>query len=195
MKKLVLASAIAAGLALFPTAALAAQPTTTPTTPTSTTTPTPTSTTTPTPTSTTTPTPTSTTTPSAPPATTSTGTATPTTPPDAGQTAIRLSKGKGAPGTKVTIFPDCQGGHYVSSPAMDITYAGFGYLGPGFTYVGVVKDVAPGAYVVALRCHSYDTDSDTFASAKFTVVPKQTTKVPSGAPQTGGTDGPGAVTG
>ncbi|MFJ7210187.1 hypothetical protein [Amycolatopsis sp. NPDC098790] len=61
-------------------------------------------------------------------------------------------------------------------------------VAPSAVATAVVKQVEPGVYPVAFSCGGAE------ITAKFTVLgasaAKQVTKVPAGAPQTGGTDGP-----
>ncbi|MEV4148309.1 hypothetical protein AB0J40_31930 [Amycolatopsis sp. NPDC049691] len=61
-------------------------------------------------------------------------------------------------------------------------------VAPAAVATAVVKQVKPGVYPVSFSCGGAE------ISAKFTVLgasaAKQVTKVPAGAPQTGGTDGP-----
>lgn len=127
-------------------------------------------------------------------ATTSTSTPTSTTAsPVPDPTSISLSAGRGAPGAKVKISVECDGGIYVTSPALSTVKDGFD-INHVMKYDGTVNSVRPGTYDVKLRCHHYTGDFDTFASAKFVVLPppvkaapvKQVAKVPSGAPETGG---------
>ncbi|MEV6648366.1 hypothetical protein [Amycolatopsis sp. NPDC051371] len=98
------------------------------------------------------------------------------------------------PGAKVQIRVGCaaEGTHDLTSPALTI-----GSLrrtgpqndpatAPAAVASAVVKPVKPGVYPLSFFCGGAE------ISTKFTLLgaPKQVTKVPAGAPQTGGTDGP-----
>lgn len=98
------------------------------------------------------------------------------------------------PGTKVEVRLGCvaSGTQDLASPALTI-----GELrrvgpqddpakAPAGVATAVVKQVKPGEYPVSFSCGGAE------ISTKFTVLgdSKQVAKVPSGAPQTGGTDGP-----
>lgn len=72
------------------------------------------------------------------------------------------------PGEKVTV----------RSPAL--------VFGKGDRTTGTIKAVAPGRYAVTLHCGP----ETSTASLEVLVAAKQVVKVPSGAPQTGGPDGP-----
>jgi len=131
-----------------------------------------------------------------------TPTPTPTAPskPAAKPEVFTVTPGHGLPGARVRIAIVCDGGAYLSSKGLDLVKDG---IYPGTkpdTYVlrydGYVRNVRPGNYTVDLRCHK-DGRADIHASVPFVVEAKQATpdkkqvaKVPSGAPQTGGTDGP-----
>ncbi|WP_372672073.1 hypothetical protein [Amycolatopsis kentuckyensis] len=100
------------------------------------------------------------------------------------------------PGAKVEIRLGCapESTQGLTSPALTIsTLRRTGpqtdpATAPAAVATAVVKQVKPGVYPVSFSCGGAE------ISAKFTVLgasaAKQVTKVPAGAPQTGGTDGP-----
>ena len=110
---------------------------------------------------------------------------------------LTVTPGHGVPGAEVRITVGCEGEAYVTSRAVD-AFADADPKGSVRAYTGVVRDVRAGEYPVNLRCHPRDGRPDTFVDVPFVVdrvaakTPgtKQVTKVPAGAPQTGGTDGP-----
>lgn len=107
------------------------------------------------------------------------------------------------PGQKVTVSVGCDTESNLRSTALDIgrTHpAGPQHdpsVAPEQRATAVVKDVKPGRYTV-----SYECGRGTVIKTTFTVLPadkdkepaKQVTKVPAGAPQTGGSDGPADYT-
>ncbi|SDY70891.1 hypothetical protein SAMN05421504_106466 [Amycolatopsis xylanica] len=107
------------------------------------------------------------------------------------------------PGQKVTVSVGCDTELNLGSPALDIGRThpvGPQHdpsIAPEQQASAVVKDVKPGTYTVAYEC-----GRGTVIKTKFTVLPadkakepaKQVTKVPAGAPQTGGSDGPADYT-
>lgn len=111
---------------------------------------------------------------------------------------LTITPRHGVPGTELRITAECDGEAYVTSRAVDAFATGTGPNGSVRAYVGTVRDVRAGEYPVNLRCHPRDGRPDTFVDVAFVVdrvaakAPgaKQVTKVPAGAPQTGGTDGP-----
>jgi len=138
--------------------------------------------------------------PTTAPTSTTTPTTTPTDSPGVPKAFIRVLPGSGHAGDKVTVRIGCEasGISHLSSAALQ-----FGKLHP----VGPQNDpskapisqgtaivkagVKPGTYKVTFSCGSAD------LGTKFTVLAatpappvKQVSKVPVGAPQTGGTDGP-----
>jgi hypothetical protein len=118
----------------------------------------------------------------------------PTTPVE--KSTITVSPGKGVPGAEVLVKANCaDGGFYPSSPALELAKDGF-YPDGTLHYGGKVKDVKPGTYKVNLRCvkdghaSSVSTTFQVLPEPGAAKPPKQVVKVPTGAPQTGGTDGP-----
>jgi hypothetical protein len=94
------------------------------------------------------------------------------------------------PGANVQIRVGCaaEGTHDLTSPAL--TIGSLRRTGPqndpATAPSAVVKPVKPGVYPLSFFCGGAE------IGTKFTLLgaPKQVTKVPAGAPQTGGTDGP-----
>ncbi|NBH07873.1 hypothetical protein, partial [Amycolatopsis sp. SID8362] len=96
--------------------------------------------------------------------------------------------------TKVEIRVGCaaEGTHGLTSPALTIGALrrtgpqNDPAIAPAAVATAVVKQVKPGVYPVSFFCGGAE------VSTKITVLggSKQVTKVPAGAPQTGGTDGP-----
>ncbi|SDY70731.1 hypothetical protein SAMN05421504_106460 [Amycolatopsis xylanica] len=137
-------------------------------------------------------------------------TTTPSSTPPAVSAGMKLSTHHGLPGAKLSIRATCVNGGQVSyfrSPALEVTRVGKVEGTPPFIDVvdntATVLDVEPGRYKVELVCVFAPHSSQVGATAWFTVdstekpadpakpaVPvkpaKQVTKVPSGAPQTGG---------
>ena len=166
MKKFLVATGVAAGLVVLPTAAFAqtdtptAQPTTTaPTT-------------------------------TAP--TTTEPSPTETTPPDGSDDwnmSFELTSQKNRAGAHFTTQAHCSDGTVtLSSPALTFEHTG------GMYFNTTVRDVAPGAYPVNWHCHvaSGPNKGERYRSATFHVLPggtvaakPQVAKVPAGAPQTG----------
>ncbi|WIY03534.1 hypothetical protein QRX60_06675 [Amycolatopsis mongoliensis] len=118
-------------------------------------------------------------------------------PTTAGRVALplSLSTAKALPGTTVKLAFGCrtQPGEkrYVRSVALT-----FGKPGTSDQWVtGTVKNLKPGKYAVTLHC------GPETSTASLEVLPagnpgtKQVTKVPAGAPQTGGPDGPAGGSG
>ncbi|VVJ24459.1 Uncharacterised protein [Amycolatopsis camponoti] len=116
---------------------------------------------------------------------------------------LTITPRHGVPGAELRITAECDGEAYVTSRAVDAFATGTGSNGSVRAYVGTVRDVRAGEYPVNLRCHPRDGRPDTFVDVAFVVdrvaakTPgaktsgaKQVAKVPAGAPQTGGTDGP-----
>jgi hypothetical protein len=108
---------------------------------------------------------------------------------------VTLSPAKALPGAHVKLDFACQTRGleekvYVHSPALAFHKAGTGNWADG-----TVKNVKPGKYAVTLHCGPED------YTAWLEVLParkeaaKQVAKVPAGAPQTGGTDGPSGDSG
>lgn len=122
--------------------------------------------------------------------------ATPTAKPAAPK--LTITPRHGVPGAELRITVECDGEAYVTSRAVDAFATGTGSNGSVRAYVGIVRAVGAGEYPVNLRCHPRNGRPDTFVDVSFVVdrvtakAPgvKQVTKVPAGAPQTGGTDGP-----
>jgi hypothetical protein len=144
----------------------------------------------------------SSTTPTAPPTSaTGTPTSSPTTTPtddNAGvpKAFLRLLPAVGRPGSQIAVRVGCEAGYIakLSSPVLD-----FGKLTAGPQNdpkvaplskgtATVKKNAKPGTYTASYECGGAQ------ITTKFTVLPakqapKQVTKVPAGAPQTGGSDG------
>ncbi|WP_326946191.1 hypothetical protein OG439_43435 [Amycolatopsis sp. NBC_01307] len=161
MKNTVVVAGVAAAfLVLAPTAALAAAPTATPSAPATSASPSP--------------------------------SAQPTEPeyPDGPMTRVKkqlsLSPGKGLPGARVNFDFGCSAW---PGEKVGIRSAAVVADNPGLG-TGTVANVKPGRYAVTLHC------GIEASTAYFQVLPakgpapKQVAKVPAGAPQTGGTDGP-----
>ncbi|MDT8909527.1 hypothetical protein [Amycolatopsis sp. PS_44_ISF1] len=108
---------------------------------------------------------------------------------------LRVLPAVGRPGAQVAVRVGCEAGYIakLSSPVLD-----FGKLTAGPEHnpkvaplskgtATVKKNAKPGAYTASYEC------GGARITTKFTVLPatakKQVTKVPSGAPQTGGSDG------
>jgi hypothetical protein len=110
---------------------------------------------------------------------------------------LTVTPAHGVPGTELRLTVSCEGEAYVTSRAVD-AFADADPKGSVRRYTGVVRDVRAGEYPIDLRCHPRDGRPDTFVDVPFVVdrvatkspAGKQVTKVPAGAPQTGGTDGP-----
>jgi hypothetical protein len=96
---------------------------------------------------------------------------------------LSLSPSKALPGARVNFDFGCSTRPYEK---VDVRSAALTVDKPGFAF-GTVKNVKPGRYAVTLHC------GPETSTASFEVLPatKQVGKVPSGAPQTGGADGPG----
>ncbi|WP_328606414.1 hypothetical protein OG943_41890 [Amycolatopsis sp. NBC_00345] len=149
----------------------------------------------------------STSTPTAPPTSatgtpTSTPTSSPTEAPPTDDNAgvpkafLRLLPTVGRPGSQIAVRVGCEAGYIakLSSPVLD-----FGKLTAGPQNdpkvaplskgtATVKKNAKPGTYTASYECGGAQ------ITTKFTVLPakqapKQVTKVPAGAPQTGGSDG------
>ncbi|MEV6829758.1 hypothetical protein [Amycolatopsis sp. NPDC051102] len=130
-------------------------------------------------------------TPTTTPSTPATPSATPTTQPeypDGPLTRITrlltVAPAKALPGAHVKLDFACQ----TRGPEekVSVRSAALVFPAPGNFAAAEVQDVKPGKYPVTLHC-----GPETY-TARFEVLPakKQVTKVPAGAPQTGGTDGP-----
>ncbi|MEU7786129.1 hypothetical protein [Amycolatopsis sp. NPDC049159] len=97
---------------------------------------------------------------------------------------LTVSPAQAQPGARVKLDFACQ----TREPAEKVTVRSAALVfGKGGWATGTVKDVKPGKYAVTLHCGP-ETSSATLAVLP---VKKQVVKVPTGAPQTGGTDGPG----
>ncbi|WP_043791107.1 hypothetical protein [Amycolatopsis balhimycina] len=95
---------------------------------------------------------------------------------------LSLSPGKALPGARVNLDFGCSTRPYEK---VDVRSAALAADRPGFAF-GTVRKVKPGKYAVTLHC------GPETSTATLEVLPlkKQVGKVPAGAPQTGGTDGP-----
>jgi hypothetical protein len=95
---------------------------------------------------------------------------------------LTLSPGKALPGARVNLDFGCSTRPYEK---VSVRSAALVADRPGFAF-GTVANVKPGKYAVTLHC------GPETSTASLEVLPakKQVGKVPSGAPQTGGTDGP-----
>ncbi|WP_410607672.1 hypothetical protein [Amycolatopsis sp. lyj-109] len=101
--------------------------------------------------------------------------------------SLTVSPGKAVPGARVKLDFVCRTHGPDEKVSVQSAALAFGKPGdPARWATATVKDVKPGKYAVTMYCAHED--STTF----FEVLPaaKQVAKVPSGAPQTGGTDGP-----
>ncbi|WP_329052113.1 hypothetical protein OG738_06665 [Amycolatopsis sp. NBC_01488] len=107
---------------------------------------------------------------------------------------VRVMPKIARPGTKVELRVGCdaESTHGLTSPVLTIGALrrtgpqNDPAIAPAAVASAVVKQAKPGVYPVSFFCGGAE------ISAKFTVLgdSKQVTKVPAGAPQTGGTDGP-----
>jgi hypothetical protein len=100
---------------------------------------------------------------------------------------LTVSPGKALPGAHVTLDFACQ----TREPAEKVTVrsAALVFSKPGNLGDGTVEDVKPGKYAVTLHCGP-ETSTASFEVLSAKQPAKQVAKVPAGAPQTGGTDGP-----
>ncbi|WP_410668702.1 hypothetical protein [Amycolatopsis sp. cmx-4-68] len=101
---------------------------------------------------------------------------------------LTVAPAKAKPGTHVTLDFHCQ----TRGPDENVTVrsAALAFGKPGNWGDGTVKDVKPGKYTVTLHCGPETSTASLEVLAAKKPGPKQVVKVPSGAPQTGGTDGP-----
>ncbi|MEQ0563899.1 hypothetical protein ABJI51_32875 [Amycolatopsis sp. NEAU-NG30] len=97
---------------------------------------------------------------------------------------LSLHPGKALPGARVKFDFGCS-----TRPEEDVDVRSAALVAdkPGFSF-GTVKNVKPGKYSVTLHCGPETSTATLEVLAKQPA--KQVTKVPAGAPQTGGTDGP-----
>jgi hypothetical protein len=97
---------------------------------------------------------------------------------------LSLSPAKALPGARVKFDFGCS-----TRPGEDVDVRSAALVAdkPGFSF-GTVKNVKPGKYSVTLHCGPETSTATLEVLAKQPA--KQVTKVPAGAPQTGGTDGP-----
>ncbi|WP_370946666.1 hypothetical protein AB5J62_03670 [Amycolatopsis sp. cg5] len=116
---------------------------------------------------------------------------------------LKVSPKAAKPGQKVIVSVGCDTELNLNSAALDIGRThpvGPQHdpsVAPEQQASAVVKNVKPGTYAVTYEC-----GRGTVIMTKFTVLPadqakepaKQVTKVPAGAPQTGGSDGPADYT-
>ncbi|OXM49880.1 hypothetical protein [Amycolatopsis alba] len=106
---------------------------------------------------------------------------------------LTVSPAKGKPGDKVKLDFQCatrnnEGGPKVTSVALSVNSAN---SIDSAKWSATVKDIKPGKYPVTLTCWGQK------STVTFEVLAKknQVAKVPAGAPQTGGTEGPADYTG
>jgi hypothetical protein len=107
--------------------------------------------------------------------------------------ALSISPSSAKPGTHVLVDFRCQ----TRGPDENVSVnsGALSFAKPGNWGDATVKTVKPGKYLVTLHC------GPEFQQLWFVVQParkqpaKQVTKVPAGAPQTGGTDGPAGDSG
>ncbi|KDN18353.1 hypothetical protein [Amycolatopsis rifamycinica] len=101
--------------------------------------------------------------------------------------SLTVSPGKAVPGARVKLDFACRTHGPDEKVSVQSAALTFGKPGdPARWATATVKDVKPGKYAVTMYCAHED------STAWLEVLPaaKQVAKVPSGAPQTGGTDGP-----
>ncbi|MDS0135211.1 MULTISPECIES: hypothetical protein [unclassified Amycolatopsis] len=98
--------------------------------------------------------------------------------------SLTVVPGKAVPGTRVKLDFVCR--THGPDEKVSVQSAALAFDKSGAWATAVVKDVKPGKYTVTMYCAHED------SSTVFEVLPaaRQVAKVPSGAPQTGGTDGP-----
>jgi hypothetical protein len=99
---------------------------------------------------------------------------------------LTLSPGKALPGARVNFVFGCS---TRPDEKVSVRSAALVADSPGFAF-GTVKDVKPGKYAVTLHCGPETSTASLEVLAVKSPATKQVTKVPAGAPQTGGTDGP-----
>ena len=102
---------------------------------------------------------------------------------------LTVSPAKARPGDRVKLDFAC-----AAWPGEDITGKSvaldFDRTGAARLATAKVKDVKPGKYPVVIACGAETTSATLEVLPKKTPAKKQVEKVPAGAPQTGGTDGP-----
>ena len=131
------------------------------------------------------------TTPTTPTATPTTPTTTSPAPSDGPTITLPLSvdPAKARPGDRVKLAFGCVTRHgevlTIHSVALDFDRTGAERWGSA-----KVKDVKPGKYDVVMGCGAVTSTASIQVLPKKTPAKKQVEKVPAGAPQTGGTDGP-----
>jgi hypothetical protein len=101
---------------------------------------------------------------------------------------LTISPAKAKPGTHVTLDFRCR----TRGPDENVTVrsAALAFVKPGNWGDGTVTDVKPGKYAVTLHCGPETSTASLEVLAARKPGTKQVVKLPSGAPQTGGTDGP-----
>ncbi|MBE8522861.1 hypothetical protein ILP97_36145 [Amycolatopsis sp. H6(2020)] len=97
---------------------------------------------------------------------------------------MTLSPAKGVPGARIGLDWSCR--THEPAEKVSVQSEALAFAPRRNWDIGTVKDVKPGKYAVTLYC------GPEHSTAWFEVLPaaKQVAKVPSGAPQTGGADGP-----
>ncbi|MEU0531727.1 hypothetical protein [Amycolatopsis tolypomycina] len=104
---------------------------------------------------------------------------------------LTVSPAKAVPGARVNLDFACQTRGPEEKVLVQSAALTFGKPGdPRRWAVGTVKNVKPGKYAVTLHCGYEDSVAWIEVLPAGQPAPQQVAKVPSGAPQTGGTDGP-----